>query len=124
MEPPIIRRQLHPMDCQDIIIGKARGDLSNVGDYYTRDQSTPKRDEFYGGKNDLKAAIGWEQSGKTTIMFQKPINSDDAHTDNGFKSDITLIWAYGEPDDSFYDDDVVLGFYQGLRNKGFLGKLF
>ena len=58
------------MDCQDIIVGKVQGDLSNVGDYYTRDRSTPKRDEFYGGKDDLTAAVGWEENGITTIMFR------------------------------------------------------
>ena len=41
------------MDCQDIIIGRARGNFSNIGDYYTRDRSTPRRDEVYGGKDDL-----------------------------------------------------------------------
>ena len=44
------------MDCQDIIIGRARGNFSNIGDYYTRDRSTPRRDEVYRGKDDL---IGW-----------------------------------------------------------------
>ena len=58
------------MDCQDIIIGKANGDFSNIGDYYTRDRSTPRRDEFYGGQENLSAAIGWEEDGTTTIMFR------------------------------------------------------
>ena len=31
VEPPKTPRQLHPMDCQDIVIGKVRGDLSNIG---------------------------------------------------------------------------------------------
>ena len=31
-------KQFHPMDCQDIVIGMVKGDLSNVGDYYTRDR--------------------------------------------------------------------------------------
>ena len=35
---PFIPKNLHPMDCQDIIIGKANGDFSNIGDYYTRDR--------------------------------------------------------------------------------------
>ena len=42
----------------------------NVGDYYTRDRSTPRRDEFYGGNDDLTAAVGWEENGVTTIMFR------------------------------------------------------
>ena len=28
----------HPMDCQDIVAAKVRGDGSNIGDYYTRDR--------------------------------------------------------------------------------------
>ena len=28
----------HAMDCQDIIIGKAKGDQINIDDYYTRDR--------------------------------------------------------------------------------------
>jgi len=115
VEPPKTPRQLHPMDCQDIVIGKVRGDLSNIGDYYTRDRSTPRRDEFYGGKDDLTAAVGWEENGVTTIMFRKPINSADIHTDSNFESIITLIWAYGQHDHSFYVDDVLK--YHG-RNKG------
>ena len=31
-------RDFHAMDCQDIVIGKVKGDLSNIGDYYTRDR--------------------------------------------------------------------------------------
>ena len=31
VEAPKTPRQLHPMDCQDIVIGKVRGDLSNIG---------------------------------------------------------------------------------------------
>ena len=42
----------------------------NTGDYYTRDRSTPRRDEFYGGNDDLTAAVGWEENGVTTIMFR------------------------------------------------------
>ena len=70
VQSPHIPRVLHSMDCQDIIIGKVKGDLSNIGDYYTRDRSTPKRDEFYGGKDDLTAAVGWEENGITTIIFR------------------------------------------------------
>ena len=29
------------------VIGKARGALGRVGDYYTRDRSTPRRDEDF-----------------------------------------------------------------------------
>ena len=32
------RADFHPMDCSDIIIGMARGNLSRIGDFYTRDR--------------------------------------------------------------------------------------
>ena len=35
-------------------------------------RSTPRRDEVYGGQDDLTAAIGWESDGVTTVMFRKP----------------------------------------------------
>ena len=53
-------------------------------------------------------------------FFRKPINSADIHTDSNFESIITLIWAYGQHDHSFYVDDVLK--YHG-RNKGVRGKL-
>jgi len=63
------------MDCTDIIIGAAIGNLSRVGDYYTGDRSTPRHDEFYGGtQTSLTAAVGSESSdGVTTIMFRKKL---------------------------------------------------
>lgn len=32
------KADFHAMDCADIIIGMARGNLSRIGDYYTRDR--------------------------------------------------------------------------------------
>ena len=62
------------MDCTDIIIGSARGELSRVGDYYTRDRSSPRSDAFYdGGSNSLTAAIGKEENGVTTILFRRKL---------------------------------------------------
>ncbi len=48
------------------------GNLVRAGDHYTRDRSTPRRDSFYGGEEDLAGVIGWEEDGKTTIMFRRP----------------------------------------------------
>ena len=38
VEHPSIPKQLHSMDCQDMVIGKAFESYSNIGDYYTRDR--------------------------------------------------------------------------------------
>ena len=64
---------LHAMDCTDIVIGAARGSLSRVLDYYTRDRATPRPDEVYGGTQSLTAAIGEEVDGRTTIIFRRKI---------------------------------------------------
>jgi len=61
------------MDCTDIVIGMARGSSSRVWDYYTRDRATPRFDTFWGGKNDLTAAMGFERDGVTTIVFRKKL---------------------------------------------------
>ena len=61
------------MDCTDMVIGSARGMRSRVGDYYTRDRSTPLHDEVYGGTQSLTAALGFEENGYTTILFRKKI---------------------------------------------------
>ena len=37
----------HAMDCMDMVIGVAREGLGKVGDFYTRDRSTPREDLFW-----------------------------------------------------------------------------
>ena len=64
------RGEFHAMDCTDMVIGMANGDSSRIWDYYTRDRSTPRRDTYWGGSNDLTAAAGWERDGETIIMFR------------------------------------------------------
>jgi DOMON domain len=67
------KHDFNGMDCTDIVIGMARGSASRVWDYYTRDRSTPRFDTFWGGKNDLTAAMGYEKDGVTTIVFRKKL---------------------------------------------------
>jgi hypothetical protein len=110
---------LHPMDCQDMVVGKVKGDGSNIGDYYTRDRSTPQRDEFYGGNDDLTSAMGWEVDGVTTIKFRKRLNSKNvsqSYQDHNFDGKIVLIWAHGQQNHSFYAMDNL--HYHGRRNRG------
>lgn len=61
------------MDCTDIVIGMANGGLSRIGDFYTRDRSSPLSDEQYGGADDLLAAYAIEAEGYTFMMFRKPL---------------------------------------------------
>lgn len=42
--------------------------------HFTR--STPRVDSFWGGKNDLIAASGFEKDGVTTIAFRKKLIGD------------------------------------------------
>lgn len=72
------------MDCTDIMIGAARGDRFRVFDYYTRDRATPRRDTFYGGKDDITAAVGKEEGGFTYIKFRKPLMSGTKDRFHGF----------------------------------------
>ena len=65
------------MDCVDIVIGAARGSQSRVLDYYTRDRSTPRTDDFYGGVDSLTAAVGMERDGMTYIKFRKPLSTGE-----------------------------------------------
>jgi len=60
-----------------MVIGSAIGKLHRVRDYYSRDRSTPRIDEFYGGSQSLTAAVSEESvDGVTTVMWRKPINGD------------------------------------------------
>ena len=64
---------LHAMDCVDIVIGAARGELSRILDYYTRDRSTPRPDEVYDGSDSLTAAIGEQTGSTTTFLFRRKL---------------------------------------------------
>lgn len=84
------------MDCTDIVIGTARGELSRIQDYYTRDRSTPRLDTIYGGKSELSATGGFEKDGITTIIFRKKLQADEP-TDHSITNDLMhVIWAKGQ----------------------------
>ena len=69
------------------ILGMARGDTSRVWDFYTRDRSTPRRDQYFGGQSDLTASMAWEEDGETTIFFRKKLKviSLDQHLIPAFR---------------------------------------
>ena len=84
------------MDCTDIIIGSARNTTSRIWDYYTRDRSTPRTDEFYGGHFDLTGATGFEVDGVTTIIFRRKLIAKEP-TDHSIIDDLmSVIWARGQ----------------------------
>ncbi|KAL8562312.1 hypothetical protein ACOMHN_037268 [Nucella lapillus] len=87
---------LHPMDCTDLIIGSARGSYGRIGDYYTRDRSTPVMDEVLGGRNSLTAGLVWEEGEYTTMLFRRKLKADDL-TDHSIENRVThVIWAHGQ----------------------------
>jgi DOMON domain len=90
------KHDFNPMDCTDIVIGTARGEMSRIWDYYTRDRSTPRLDTFYGGKSELTSTGGFEKDGITTIIFRKKLSADEP-TDHSITDDLMhVIWAKGQ----------------------------
>eukprot|EP00092_Neocalanus_flemingeri_P036033 GFUD01039233.1.p1 GENE.GFUD01039233.1~~GFUD01039233.1.p1 ORF type:complete len:472 (+),score=185.88 GFUD01039233.1:193-1608(+) len=103
----------HPMDCMDMVIGVAREGLGRVGDFYTRDRSTPREDTFWGGEDDLASSHAWEEDGQTTIRFVKKLAGGVA--DHPLQGKLTLIWAFGQ-EDGFYKPDQLK--YHGKSSRG------
>ncbi|KAK6188307.1 hypothetical protein SNE40_004509 [Patella caerulea] len=91
----------HPMDCTDIIIGSANGQLSRVGDYYTRDRSTPKRDVELGQTESLTAAIGFEENGETTILFRRKLVATERADHTIADALMHVIWAKGQDETNY-----------------------
>ncbi|XP_038068000.1 uncharacterized protein LOC119737611 [Patiria miniata] len=95
-EPEAPAAALHPMDCMDIVIGMVDGGLSRVGDYYTRDRSTPRRDSFYGGMESLTAAGGKEYNDRTIVKFRRKLTSTERSDHSIMNGPMTVIFARGQ----------------------------
>ncbi len=61
------------MDCMDMVIGRAKGGVGRVEDFYTPSRATPLTDVYFGGSSDLTAASAFERDGVTTVMFRKKL---------------------------------------------------
>eukprot|EP00092_Neocalanus_flemingeri_P024776 GFUD01026865.1.p1 GENE.GFUD01026865.1~~GFUD01026865.1.p1 ORF type:complete len:678 (-),score=153.52 GFUD01026865.1:380-2230(-) len=112
----------------------ARGSTSRILDYYTRDRSTPQRDNFWDGDDDLTAAIGWEEDGETTIIFRKKLSANGPTDHSITNEEMHIIWATGQEQGmyshspasgleagnpsvpNFYHDDELK--YHGKDNRG------
>ena len=126
--------EFHDMDCTDIVIGTAKGNLGRVVDSYTRDRSTPLDDDQYGGGNDLTAAMAYEDEEGTVMMFRKPLQATHPSDQSIEEGLMHVIWAHGQtfgqyshaprsgleadggknPD--FYKEDELK--YHGRKNRG------
>ncbi|GFS19097.1 cell surface glycoprotein 1, partial [Elysia marginata] len=87
---------LHQMDCVDMVIGTAIGQFSRIGDYYTRDRSTPLFDDEYGGQDDLTAAFGYEEDGETTLVFRRKLEASETSDWPIENSLMHIVWARGQ----------------------------
>nr|ARK19817.1 monooxygenase DBH-like protein [Ampulex compressa] len=90
------KHDFNPMDCTDIIIGTARGTSHRIGDYYTRDRSTPRRDDYWGGRDSLTAAMGFEKDGVTTIVFRRKLAANEPSDHEIGDANMQVIWAKGQ----------------------------
>jgi len=79
-----------------LVMGGARGQLSRILDYYTRDRSTPRLDSFWGGKDDITSATGWEKDKKTTLIFRRRVRSSDGADHSLDSGEMHVIWARGQ----------------------------
>ncbi|KAB0804717.1 hypothetical protein PPYR_01687 [Photinus pyralis] len=96
LNPYTPRHDFNAMDCTDIIIGSARNTSNRIADYYTRDRSTPRMDNFWGGKNDLTAAMAFEKDGVTTILFRKKLEAQEPSDHSIVNELMHVIWAQGQ----------------------------
>ncbi len=68
------------MDCTDMVVASVHivhtFDEVWVGDFYTKDRSTPMPDEIYKGRDHITAAYGFQKDGMTVVMFRKPITGE------------------------------------------------
>ncbi|QQP38779.1 Uncharacterized protein FKW44_019459, partial [Caligus rogercresseyi] len=112
--------EFHAMDCTDMVIGVARDSTFRIFDYYTRDRSTPQRDTFWGGTDDL--------NGETVIFFRKKIKSNGFSDHDIVNENMHVIWAMGQESGdyvhhssvtpsipNFYMPDEIK--YHGKRNR-------
>nr|XP_031827935.1 uncharacterized protein LOC116424971 isoform X3 [Nomia melanderi] len=90
------KHDFNPMDCTDIIIGSARGNSHKIADYYTRDRSTPRKDDYWGGRDTLTAAMGFERDGVTTIMFRRKLAANEPTDHEIVDGNMQVIWAKGQ----------------------------
>ncbi|XP_078043273.1 DOMON-like domain-containing protein nahoda isoform X2 [Augochlora pura] len=90
------KHDFNPMDCTDIIIGSARGESHRIADYYTRDRSTPRKDDYWGGRDTLTAAMGYERDGVTTILFRRKLAANEPTDHEIVDANMQVIWAKGQ----------------------------
>ncbi|XP_070567488.1 uncharacterized protein [Ptychodera flava] len=120
-DQPDTDESIRPMYCADMVVGMAVGSLGRVRDLYSRDQSTPREDVWYGGTDSLTAATATEVDGITTVAFRRLLTSAEQSDHNFTDSDMMLVWARGRQQDEFYQTDEFKG--HELGNSDYRGSL-
>ncbi|KAH7729451.1 DOMON domain-containing protein [Aphelenchoides avenae] len=88
---------LHPMDCTDIVMASViNGSYLHVEDMYTRDRSTPLRDEVVDGEQSLTAAYGVQRDGRTIVAFRRGIREIEPSDHPLGPGKIFAIYAKGQ----------------------------
>jgi hypothetical protein len=64
------------MACCDVITASVRRNLSNIGDYYSREAGTPSLDTYLGGEDSLVAALAMYWDNDTWVLFRRKINGE------------------------------------------------
>jgi hypothetical protein len=64
------------MDCMDMVIGSTVGSLIRVEDYWSVNRATPMVDQYFGGRQSITSAVGYELDGITTVMFRKKMTCE------------------------------------------------
>ncbi len=127
-----------------LMLALREGRISNLSDDCNVSvfRSTPRRDTFWGGTNDVTAALGFERDGETTIIFRKKLKSNEFTDHEILNEDMHVIWAVGqEPGEyshvpksgleaegsspsipDFYKPDELK--YHGRKNRGMLSMNF
>ena len=56
--------------------------------------------KVYGGKDDLTAAMAYEEDGVTTVAFRKSLSADEP-SDHAIDGLSQVIWAHGQPQGAY-----------------------
>ncbi|CAD6194044.1 unnamed protein product [Caenorhabditis auriculariae] len=97
-----LNAELHPMDCLDVIMASVTDGRLRIGDFYSRDRSTPLEDYWYDGEMSVVAAYGVEVDGRTIVMFRRQIREFEPTDHPLGPNSLFVAWAKGT--DTFQND--------------------
>lgn len=79
----------------DIVIGSVESGIARLDDYWATSFSQPQPDTTFGGSKDVELISGTEVNGVTTLVFRKPIQSNDIYDRSISKTkSVPIIFAW------------------------------